>query len=99
MPNFKLNYFNGRGRAETIRLVFAAAGQKYEDTRFEMADWPSKKKGNFFNEVNQKSEHYVLFLFFVVAKALGISQPEVCEFIKAVSIAININNCVSTRDR
>lgn len=39
----KLIYFNGRGRAELARLVFAAAGEKYEDFRIESADWPTKK--------------------------------------------------------
>ena len=40
---FKLNYFNIRGRGEVIRLVFAAAGQKYEDNRIEFANWPEYK--------------------------------------------------------
>ncbi|CAF0861855.1 unnamed protein product [Adineta steineri] len=31
MPSYKLSYFNARGRAEVSRLIFAAAGQKYED--------------------------------------------------------------------
>jgi len=43
MPNYKLTYFNGKGRAETIRLCFAAAGIKYEDFRLEKADWPALK--------------------------------------------------------
>jgi prostaglandin-H2 D-isomerase / glutathione transferase len=29
----RLTYFNGRGRAELARLIFAAAGQPYEDVR------------------------------------------------------------------
>jgi glutathione S-transferase len=43
MPSYKLTYFNGRGRAETIRLVFAAAGIKYDDTRIEKSDWSALK--------------------------------------------------------
>jgi glutathione S-transferase len=31
----KLTYFNGRGRAEIIRLIFALAGVEYEDIRFQ----------------------------------------------------------------
>ena len=35
MSAYKLHYFNGRGYGETSRLVFAAAGQKFEDIRYE----------------------------------------------------------------
>jgi hypothetical protein len=30
----KLTYFNGRGLAETSRLIFAAAGVDFEDNRY-----------------------------------------------------------------
>jgi len=43
MSTYKLHYFNGRGRAETARLIFAAAGQKFEDVRYEHAQWPTVK--------------------------------------------------------
>jgi len=43
MPNYKLTYFDGRGRAETIRLAFAAAGIKYVDNRIEKTAWPALK--------------------------------------------------------
>jgi len=43
MSTYKLFYFNGRGRAETTRLIFAAAGQKFEDIRYEDDEWPSHK--------------------------------------------------------
>ncbi|CAF0796427.1 unnamed protein product [Brachionus calyciflorus] len=41
MSNYKLYYFNGRGRAEISRLILAAAGVKYEDLR--ISDWPKTK--------------------------------------------------------
>lgn len=43
MPNYTLNYFNGRGRAELTRLIFAASGTKFTDDRVEFAEWPAKK--------------------------------------------------------
>ncbi|CAH1248723.1 HPGDS [Branchiostoma lanceolatum] len=33
MPSYKLIYFDGRGRGEIARLLFAAGGIKYEDNR------------------------------------------------------------------
>ncbi|CAF1324821.1 unnamed protein product [Didymodactylos carnosus] len=43
MSNYKLYYFNGRGRAEVTRLIFAQAGQKFEDIRWEHSEWPQHK--------------------------------------------------------
>ncbi|CAF1338211.1 unnamed protein product [Adineta steineri] len=43
MSTYKLYYFNGRGRAEVARLIFAAAGQNFEDIRYEHSEWPSHK--------------------------------------------------------
>jgi glutathione S-transferase len=43
MSTYKLYYFNGRGRAELSRLIFAAAGQQFEDIRYEGSQWPAHK--------------------------------------------------------
>ncbi|CAF3494020.1 unnamed protein product, partial [Rotaria sp. Silwood2] len=43
MSTYKLYYFNTRGRAEIARLIFAAAGQPYDDIRYERTEWPSHK--------------------------------------------------------
>jgi prostaglandin-H2 D-isomerase / glutathione transferase len=40
---YKLHYFNGRGRAEVSRLIFATVGQQFEDIRYESSEWPSYK--------------------------------------------------------
>ncbi|XP_065898847.1 glutathione S-transferase-like [Dysidea avara] len=44
MPSYKLYYFNARGAAEPIRIIFAQAEVKYEDFRFEPEDWGKKYK-------------------------------------------------------
>lgn len=41
--SYTLTYFNITGRAETIRLIFAAGGIKYEDKRIEQSEWPAMK--------------------------------------------------------
>jgi glutathione S-transferase len=55
MSSYKLRYFNGRGLAEVIRLVFAAAGQQYEDSRIPSDDdrktWLAEKESHTFHQV------------------------------------------------
>ena len=40
---YGLHYFNARGRAEGIRLIFAQAGQKFEDHRYTYEEWAKLK--------------------------------------------------------
>eukprot|EP00070_Physeter_catodon_P040530 XP_028347424.1 hematopoietic prostaglandin D synthase isoform X3 [Physeter catodon] len=51
MPNYKLTYFNMRGRAEIIRYIFAYLDIKYEDHRIERSDWPEIKSTLPFGKV------------------------------------------------
>jgi glutathione S-transferase len=44
MVQYKLNFYNIRGRGEVIRLIFVAAGQKYEDHRFDFDQWSEYKE-------------------------------------------------------
>ena len=44
MSTYKLYYYDARGRAEAIRMLFAQAGVKYEDIRFTQEEWISKYK-------------------------------------------------------
>lgn len=43
MSEYKLTYFDGQGKAEIIRLIFAAAGVDYEDVRIPREKWPEVK--------------------------------------------------------
>ncbi|XP_072162911.1 S-crystallin SL11-like [Diadema setosum] len=44
MPSYKLVYFNGRGRAEVSRLLFAQAGVEYEDSRVTQEEFAAMKE-------------------------------------------------------
>lgn len=43
-PDYKLIYFNARGRAEHIRYIFAVTGIPYVDERVPKERWPELKK-------------------------------------------------------
>ena len=45
MVKYTLIYFNGRGRAEVSRLLFALADVEYEDERIVSENWPKMKPG------------------------------------------------------
>jgi len=52
MPtDYKLTYFNGRGRAEIIRLVLTAAGVPFEDKRIEFSEMAALKPSLPFSQV------------------------------------------------
>ncbi|GAB1598767.1 S-crystallin 4 [Argonauta hians] len=44
MSDFTLYYFNGRGRAEVCRMLFAVAGVPYNDRRIEFSEWNNFRK-------------------------------------------------------
>jgi len=50
MPKYKLVYFNGRGRAEVSRQIFALAGEDYEDYRMKEGEWPTLKPNTPFGQ-------------------------------------------------
>jgi glutathione S-transferase len=52
MTEYKYNYFNLKGRGEIVRIIFAAAGQKFIDNRIEFNNWPSIKPTAPFGQVN-----------------------------------------------
>jgi len=49
MPaRFRLTYFNGRARAELIRLIFHATGEEFEDNRIDTGSWQQLKPNTPF---------------------------------------------------
>lgn len=50
MVEYKLHYFDLRGLGELARLVFAAAGQKFEDVRIPRDKWPEWKAKSPFGQ-------------------------------------------------
>ena len=42
-PNLEILYFDGAGRAETIRIALFAGGVDFTDTRFSGKEWPAIK--------------------------------------------------------
>ncbi|CAB0039887.1 unnamed protein product [Trichogramma brassicae] len=49
--NYKLIYFNARGRAEHIRYILAYAGLNYTDERIPKERWPELKKSMPFGQL------------------------------------------------
>jgi len=78
MPSYKLTYFQGRGRAEITRLIFAQAGVKYEDNRITGDDWKTLKPttpwgGMPILEVDGKVIAQSLTIARYVAKQTGLA--------------------------
>lgn len=63
MPQYKLYYFDARGRAELTRIIFAVAGVAYEDIRFSKDDWPKHKVGAHFYKSIVLTIEYEKLLF------------------------------------
>ena len=50
VPTYSLLYFDGHGRAESIRLTFKHTGVEFEDTRIpSFAEWPAFKNDGMNN--------------------------------------------------
>lgn len=63
MPaDYKLIYFDGRGRAELIRLIFVAANQKFEDSRVDVTKWPEMKPSKYYIRIPYElGKHFATF--------------------------------------
>lgn len=45
----KLSYFDIRGRAEPVRMMYALAGKDLDDDRIKSTEWEGRKKGMYPN--------------------------------------------------
>ena len=67
MPQYKLYYFDVRGRGELIRLIFAYAQVPYEDFRFQGDQWiehkPSKFSSNPCEDFNSQYTHIYIYVY------------------------------------
>uniref|UniRef100_A0A2A4J0N1 glutathione transferase n=1 Tax=Heliothis virescens TaxID=7102 RepID=A0A2A4J0N1_HELVI len=48
MPKYVLTYFDGKGVAESSRLLMAYGGEEFEDIRVSFKDWPELKPKTLF---------------------------------------------------
>ena len=76
MAEYKLYYFNVRGRAEAVRYIFALAEQHYEDVRIPKEDWPKYKETMPFGqmpvlEVTEGAHSFKLAQSAAISRYLG----------------------------
>jgi len=75
VARYRLTYFNGRARAELIRLIFHTAGEEYEDNRIDTASWQQLKPNTPFGALP-----ILEFDGLVLAQSLAIARFLAREF-------------------
>ena len=70
MSSYKLTYFNARGKAEIIRLIFAQAGVEYEDIRIGGNEWREQLKQSKKLEISFITSMYGLCLMIIILQCL-----------------------------
>jgi glutathione S-transferase len=105
MTSYKLTYFDIKGRAEPIRMLFELAKQPYEDCRVPFEKWGEIKTQFPFHqlpilEVSEKSETTVIPQTFAIARYLankfGLAGKTDLEKAQCDSILYLINDIVNS---
>lgn len=92
MPNYKLIYFDGKGRGELSRFILAAADAKYEDSRIVYSDWPAHKNKFRFQqlpilEVDGAQLHQSIAIANFLARELNLAGKTTLEEAHCLAIA------------
>jgi len=100
MSTYRLHYFNLRGRAETSRLIFAAAGQKYDDIRYEHEQWPAYKPETPLGqmpvlEFNGTKIPQSISIARFLAKQFNLAGKDNLEQVKVDAVVDTINDLVA----
>lgn len=80
MTEYKLYFFNFRARTELSRLIFVAAGQKYEDIRISKEDWIKVKHNAPFRQLPYLEIIGADGSVFKLAQAMSIARYLAKEF-------------------
>ncbi|XP_066430130.1 hematopoietic prostaglandin D synthase [Eleutherodactylus coqui] len=100
MPNYKLTYFNFRGRAEIIRFLFAYTNTKYEDVRLDYTDWPAQKDKYVFGklpvlEIDGTVYYQSLAIGRYLAKKAGLTGKTDLDDLRIDAILDTIDDLIS----
>ncbi|KAM4049112.1 hematopoietic prostaglandin D synthase [Anomaloglossus baeobatrachus] len=100
MPNYKLTYFNFRGRAEILRYLFAYTNTEYEDHRIEYKDWPTHKDKYPFGklpvvEIDGTVYYQSLAIGRLLAKKAGLKGKTDLDELRVDAILDTIDDFVS----
>jgi len=100
MPHYKLTYFNMMGRAEPLRLIFAQAGQDYEDCRITHEEWATFKSKTPFGqmpvlEVDGKMLGQSPAIFTYLAKQFGLNGKDDWEAAKIQMLQAGIEDLIT----
>ncbi|XP_073457151.1 hematopoietic prostaglandin D synthase-like [Aquarana catesbeiana] len=100
MPNYKLTYFNFKGRGEILRYIFAYKNTPYEDNRIEYSEWPAHKASYPFGklpvlEIDGVIYNQSLAISRYLAKQAGLTGKSALDDLNIDIIIANLDDLVT----